>query len=747
MVPYTKPPSEQGTSTEMVPYTKLPSEPVASTEMVLPERSSELIIPPRDISSNVIASPIQEMVTPPLEEPLITTSHITTEDLIRKQLLGNNPSLLEEYNHSLQHPNIPSQDAYNQLMLTLGKQPVPLSMQQPSSFNAPEEEKKEEEKKEEEKKEEEKKEVEKKEEEKKEETSTPVIPIEEVGIELRSKLNRIRPPGVFLGKDTLNESVKDLKTTVETLKVEFGQLTIEKEDKDAFTTQLSKVNTEIKTIEDNIQGVYTSIDSSNKEKGVEYYNKYESGLDQLFKEVEQLYKVLTTIKTKLSPSSTDIALKSYIKNITLLKYKQFLSTIAFTSEQVIKDMNTVLQDATIKTEGVTPTYKGKVTGEDMTNSISTATTNVEGLTKQLIQSINRIWEFIKQLPNEPDMSYIPIQKHVVDGINILRLGANLIRNACNKNVNNMYTTLSSTYDYSVENMITLYPKLCTVYDMILYTYKNPGIDYEVKFNELKKEIQLENEISVKEMLDNTPITYNSTFSPLQESTYSEEMQLQLNRHIMIMKEFYDKCVSTLDHMELLKINTEEILEECELSDPLLKRTKVFMNITNQSDYGMTSFFSKTLEENYKTAQAKLFILTDLQESFKDGLQDLLEAMNRYKSNIEVPEVDRGKGPEMKSVPLAYKRAVDQQTHKLTTLINRIRKLKSSLDKLYNALSKQLDKSTTDSQYIKIANRINELCLMDSNDALTITKRYMMKYDVKIPQLLPEYIEEEFDKIV
>jgi hypothetical protein len=217
------------------------------------------------------------------------------------------------------------------------------------------------------------------------------------------------------------------------------------------------------------------------------------------------------------------------------------------------------------------------------------------------------------------------------------------------------------------------------------------------------------------------------------SSYSPEVQEQINVYLLKTKQFYDKCLAILDDLEVVKIDTQEILEECELGLSLMEETP--------------QFFGKSLKYYYDLVSNLLTQLTDFQQSFQDEFQELLEAANRYKSNISLPNVDRSTPGVVNSVSMAAQRKVEQSIQKISTVIVVVNKLKGNIIDKRTKMLKDLDKSMTSTNSIQLSKRVIELCLMDANDALTITKTYMRKYDIKLPNDIPKYIDETFDKLV
>jgi hypothetical protein len=465
------------------------------------------------------------------------------------------------------------------------------------------------------------------------------------------------------------------------------------------------------------------------------YQLYDKEIASIRTNIHQQYKTLASVENK---KKTVVSQQIYTKKMEQHKIqvslditKDFLSTMAFVSEQVIQDMENCFNSATIS-EGslLMSKYIGKQNSEDYTNIVSTTKEELGKLIQEITNMSNLIWKY-KSEGSLPTLSIKPL---IQRAIHILKQGSNLLRNACiNRIVDKMYVVLSSTYDFSQDNMIFVYPKLCSIYDMIWGLYITPGLTYEDEFNKVKASIQSIG-IDVPVSTDTVSIiTYDSTFQLLQMSSYSPEVQEQINVYLLKTKQFYDKCLAILDDLEVVKIDTQEILEECELGLSLMEETP--------------QFFGKSLKYYYDLVSNLLTQLTDFQQSFQDEFQELLEAANRYKSNISLPNVDRSTPGVVNSVSMAAQRKVEQSIQKISTVIVVVNKLKGNIiDKRTNML-KDLDKSMTSTNSIQLSKRVIELCLMDANDALTITKTYMRKYDIKLPNDIPKYIDETFDKLV
>jgi hypothetical protein len=553
----------------------------------------------------------------------------------------------------------------------------------------------------------------------------------EVSILQRSKISKVN---VIFGQSPLYAYVTFLQQDNAAIQKdfnEFKQLGIDATDVTSFEKMASTIETQFATLNTIISKMET-VDTLQK---IELYQLYDKEIASIRTNIHQQYVTLAAAENK---KKTVVSDQIYNKKMEQHKIQAFLdgtkdllSTLAFVSEQVVKDMENCFNSATISQGNLLiSSYIGKQTSEDYTTIVSTTKEEVGKLIQEITDMTNVIWKY-KREGSQPTLSIKPL---IQRAIHILKQGANLLRNACmNRIVDKMYVVLSSTYDFSQDNMIVVYPKLCSIYDMIWGLYITPGLTYEDEFNKVKLSIQSIG-IDVPISTDTSSIvTYDSTFQLLQTSNYSPEVQEQINAYLLRTKQIYDRSLAILDDLEIVKMDTQEILEECELGNSLME--------------DKNKIFRKSLKYYYDLVSTLLLQLTDFQESFQDGVQELLEAITRYKSNISLPNVARNTPGVANSVSTFAQQKVEQEVQKLSSTIVVGGKLKRKIIDYRTDMLKELDNSMTTTNSIQLSKRVIELCLMDANDALTITKTYMRKYGVELPNDVPKYIDETFDELV
>jgi hypothetical protein len=553
----------------------------------------------------------------------------------------------------------------------------------------------------------------------------------EVSILQRSKISKVN---VRFGQNPLSAYVTFLQQDNATIQKdfnEFKQTGIDAIDVTSFEKMASTIETQFATL----NTIISKMGNVDTLQAVELYQLYDKEIASIRTNIHQQYKTLAAAenkkKTLVSDQIYTKKMEQHKIQVSLDSIKDFLSTLAFVSEQVVKDMETCFNSATISQGNLLISdYIGKQTSEDYTTIVSTTKEEVGKLIQEITDMTNLIWKY-KREGSLPTLSIKPL---IQRALHILKQGANLLRNAClNRIVDKMYVVLSSTYDFSQDNMIVVYPKLCSIYDMMWGLYITPGLTYEDEFNKVKVSIQSIG-IDVPVSTDTSSIvTYDSTFKLLQTSSYSPEVQEQINAYLLRTKKIYDRCLAILDDLEIVKMDTQEILEECELGNSLME--------------DKDTLFGKSLKYYYDLVSTLLLQLTDFQESFQDGVQELLEATTRYKSNISLPTVSRNTPGVATSVSTFAQQKVEQSVQKLSSTIVFGGKLKRKIIDYRTDMLKELDNSMTTANSIQLSKRVIELCLMDANDALTITKTYMRKYGVELPNDVPKYIDETFDELV